>query len=232
MIAERIQCRGTGGRPPACEIEGRRQHLITVATRLFLSNGYEATSLENIAKAAGASKTTIYRNFGDKADLFRIVLNRFVEPIWPTLSDVCIEGKSPKEVLAAFGNLMISTTILNPDGIALMRLIYREAPRFPELARIFAETEQITVEVVARYLTLAMHQQYLRPIDPAWAASQFLELIWGILARRLLVGTISFPDEAERRRVVDSAVALFLTGTARIDQPPTMTSHSEAVSDE
>jgi hypothetical protein len=107
---------------------------------------------------------------------------------------------------------MISTTILNPDGIALMRLIYREAVRFPELTRIFGETEQTTVEVVAKYLRLATQQKLLRLTDPVWAASQFLELIWGILARRLLIGTISFPDEAERQRVVEAAVALFLTG--------------------
>lgn len=218
MSAECARSHRPGGRPPACEIEERRLHLITVATSLFLSHGYEATSLENIAKAAGASKTTIYRNFGDKADLFRIVFNRFVEPIWPTLADVCIEGKSPREVLTAFGQLMISTTILNADGIALMRLIYREAPRFPELVRIFAETEQTTIEVVARYLALATRQKLLRLSDPVWAASQFLELIWGIPARRLLIGTIAFPDEAERRRIVKSGVTLFLNGSQEPEQ--------------
>ncbi len=212
MTATQTRNRGTGGRPPACEIEERRNNLLAVATTLFLSNGYEATSLENIAKAAGASKTTIYRNFGDKADLFGIIFNRFIEPIWPTLVNVCIEGKSPREVLSAFGHQMVSTTILNPDGIAFMRLIYRESPRFPELTRIFGETERTTINVVAGYLRLATQQKLLRLTDPDWAASQFLELIWGILSRRLLIGTISFPDETERQRVVESAVALFLNG--------------------
>lgn len=211
MTEPKTRCHA-GGRPPACEIEERRQHLLTEATKLFLSKGYEATSLENIAKAAGASKTTIYRNFGDKGDLFRIIFNRYVEPLWPTLSDVNTEGKSPREVLTAFGDMMISQSIFTPDSMALMRLIYHEAPRFPELTRIFAETEQTVVDAVAKYLFSAKRRNQLRLADPQWSAIQFLHLIWGILTHRLLVGLISVPDDAERRRVVDSTVELFLNG--------------------
>jgi len=206
--------RGTGGRPPACEVEQRRRHLIAMATKQFLSNGYEATSLENIAKVAGASKTTIYRNFGDKADLFRVVLNSFVEPIWPKLSDVSIDEKRPEEVLEAFGTQMISSAVLNPDAIALLRLIFRESLRFPELARVFGETERTTIDVLARYLAAATRHKLLTLTDPFWAATQFIELIWGTLSRRLVIGTITFPDESERQRIVLSAVALFLHGSS------------------
>lgn len=202
-----------GGRPPACEIEERRQHLIAVATRLFLSKGYEATSLENIAREAGASKTTIYRNFGDKEELFRVIFNHHTESLWPTLSDVRTEGRDPREVLTDFGDLMMSHSIFNPDSMALMRLIYHEAPRFPELTRIFAEIDRNAVDVVARYLHAARRGNQLRLADPVWSAIQFLQLIWGILAHRLLIGLIPIPDENERRRVVDSTVDLFLNGT-------------------
>ncbi|PKU25700.1 TetR/AcrR family transcriptional regulator [Telmatospirillum siberiense] len=212
MTETKTRCHA-GGRPPACEIEERRQHLVAVATRLFLSKGYEATSLENIAKAAGASKTTIYRNFGDKADLFRIIFNGYTESLWPTLSDVQTEGKSPREVLTAVGALMISQDIFSPDSVALMRLIYHEAPRFPELTRIFGEIEQTVVDVVAGYLRSAQRRNQLRLTDPEWSAIQFLELIWGILSHRVLVGLASQPDDAERRRIVESSVDLFLNGT-------------------
>jgi AcrR family transcriptional regulator len=203
---------GAGGRPPAHEVEGRRQNLIAVATSLFQVNGYEATSLEKIAKVAGASKTTIYRNFGDKSDLFRTVLNRFVEPIWPKLSDVSIEGKSLREGLVTFGHLLVSPAVVNPEAIALLRLVYRESWRFPELARIFDEIEKTTIVVVANYLSVAMRQKSLRQTDATWAAGQFVELIWGALVRRLVMGTVSFPDESERQHIVESAVALFLNG--------------------
>lgn len=220
MVSGCVRGHGTGGRPPAHEVEERRNNLIAVATAQFLSNGYEATSLERIARAAGASKTTIYRNFGDKAELFRTVFNRFVEPIWPELSDVSVEGKSPMEVLSAFGQLIISPSFIDRDAIALLRLVYIEAPRFPELAQIFTEAERSIVAVVSRYLEQARRQDWLRLTDPSWAASQFLELVWGTVTRRLMIGSTAFPDAVERRRVVDAAVSLFLNGTLHESRRP------------
>jgi AcrR family transcriptional regulator len=58
------------GRPPAAEAELRAAHLRDIAAEVFLEFGYEATSLGEIAKRAGASKETLYAHYADKADLF------------------------------------------------------------------------------------------------------------------------------------------------------------------
>jgi AcrR family transcriptional regulator len=207
-----LEKKRAGGRPPAHEVEERRNHLMTVATRLFLSKGYEATSMETIARMAGASKTTIYRNFGDKTDLFRTIFIGFVEPIWPTLADLAIDGRPPREVLTDFGRQMVSPRLINTESIALLRLVYRESPRFPELARIFTEAEHTTVDVLARYLTQSCRQGLLRLADPEWAASQFIEMLWGTVSRRLVIGMSPLPDQSERDRIVGTAVSLFLDG--------------------
>jgi AcrR family transcriptional regulator len=203
---------GPVGRPPAHEVAARRQHLIQVATGLFLSRGYEATSVEMIAQSAGASKATIYRQFGDKAGLFHAILDRIVESIWPQLGTVAVEGKSVREVLTAFGHLLLSPSILDHETVLLLRLIYREAPRFPELAQIFGEAERTVIARVAEYLVLAALQGALRPADPIQTATQFIELVWGTLTRRLVIGTVAIPDEAERGGIVEAAVTLFLHG--------------------
>jgi TetR/AcrR family transcriptional repressor of mexJK operon len=210
MVA--LEKKRAGGRPPAHEVEERRNHLITVATKLFLSHGYEATSMETIARMAGASKTTIYRNFGDKTDLFRTIFIGFVEPIWPTLADLAIDGRPPREVLTDFARQMVSPSLINAESIALLRLVYRESPRFPELARIFTEAEHTTVGVLARYLTQSCRQGVLRLADPDWAASQFIEMVWGTVSRRMVIGTSLLPDQSERERIVGAAVSLFLDG--------------------
>lgn len=212
MVVRQTHGRGSGGRPPAHEIEARRAHLITVATGLFLTNGYEATSLEQIAATAGVSKATIYRNFGDKAELFGFILKQSVEPVWPTLSDLSTEGRSPTEILTSFAYMMISATT-NPEAIALLHLVYHEALQFPELARMFADAEKATIEKVAGYLELATSQKLLSVSDPRWAATQFLELVCGNLVRRLVMRVIDFPDDTERQRIADAAVSLFLHGS-------------------
>jgi AcrR family transcriptional regulator len=62
--------RGPGGRPTRAEAERRLGTLLDTAMRLFLQQGYEAVSVEEIAKQAGVAKRFIYARYGDKSELF------------------------------------------------------------------------------------------------------------------------------------------------------------------
>ncbi len=48
----------------------RREQLISVATRQFAKFGYDATTTDAIAKAAGVTEPILYRHFGSKQELF------------------------------------------------------------------------------------------------------------------------------------------------------------------
>jgi TetR/AcrR family transcriptional regulator of autoinduction and epiphytic fitness len=54
-----------------------RQLIIDSAIRAFSENGYDATSMEQVAQAAGISKRTIYNHFASKDDLFQELLSYF-----------------------------------------------------------------------------------------------------------------------------------------------------------
>lgn len=51
-----------------------RQELLRAANRLFLRNGFVATSLSDIAEEAGLTKGAVYSNFDSKEDLFLALL--------------------------------------------------------------------------------------------------------------------------------------------------------------
>jgi AcrR family transcriptional regulator len=51
-----------------------RRDLLRAASRLFLRNGYVATSLANVAEEAGVTKGAVYSNFESKEDLFLALL--------------------------------------------------------------------------------------------------------------------------------------------------------------
>jgi AcrR family transcriptional regulator len=51
-----------------------RQELLRAASRLFLRNGFVATSLSDIAEEAGLTKGAVYSNFESKEDLFLALL--------------------------------------------------------------------------------------------------------------------------------------------------------------
>lgn len=55
--------------------EEKRAELLTQARRLFIEDGYDATSMAALAKAAGVAGNTIYWYFADKDDVLVAVLN-------------------------------------------------------------------------------------------------------------------------------------------------------------
>ena len=56
--------------------EQTRDDLIAAADRLFVDGGFHATSLDQIAAAAGYTKGAVYSNFASKEDLFFAVYER------------------------------------------------------------------------------------------------------------------------------------------------------------
>jgi AcrR family transcriptional regulator len=70
------QVRRPGYAPTANTSVGRRglhtrDRIVACAAEIFLANGYHSTSIDAIAKAAGASRATIYQYFAGKDDIFR-----------------------------------------------------------------------------------------------------------------------------------------------------------------
>lgn len=52
----------------------RRAQLLELATRVFTERGYQATSMDDIARAAGVTKPVLYQHFSSKEDLYGEVI--------------------------------------------------------------------------------------------------------------------------------------------------------------
>lgn len=66
-----------GGRPRrgAARAARTQRQVIAAATALFRDRGYRATTLTDVAEAAGVAPRTVYLRFGTKAELFRRVMD-------------------------------------------------------------------------------------------------------------------------------------------------------------
>ncbi|MGJ3521914.1 TetR/AcrR family transcriptional regulator [Nitratidesulfovibrio sp. D1] len=124
----------TQGRPP----RDRRSRILEIAGGLFLEHGYQGTSMSQIAAAVGGSKGTLYAYFNSKEALFEAYLqDRMQADAWVfKLPD---HAKYPESVLTILGKRFLGL-IVDETSIALLRLFYHEAPRLPEIGRIFYET--------------------------------------------------------------------------------------------
>src|SRR5258708_20118949 len=85
---------GHGGRPSRLESAQLSDRILDVATMLFLSDGFGATSIEAVAKRAGISKRTFYHRFTGKEMLFEAGVRRLVEPWTPSFHTPTLQPPS------------------------------------------------------------------------------------------------------------------------------------------
>lgn len=203
-----------GGRPTRVESARLSDRILDVATALFLSDGFGATSIEAVARRTGISKRTFYHRFRGKEELFEATVRRLVDRWTPPFHDGLLAAPSLADGLRTAGQHMLAVA-LRPEALALHRMVIAEAHRFPGLARILHNLGAAAgIEWIARFLRERIAAGELRPIDPRFAAEQFIMLVvTGPRRRALGLGTPL--DATELRDWLDQTVALFLDGCCR-----------------
>ena len=207
-----------GGRPSRAAAALLGEHILDVATELFLAEGYGATSIEAVAQRARISKRTFYHRFPDKAALFAAVVRRIIEQLRPPASTPLFEGANSAEMLRRLSRLILRAALM-PMALALNRLMVAEAQRFPELAAIVAR-EGGRAELIRQIAVMLEREARAGAltIDRAeFAAEQFVQLVVSLPQRRAL-GLGEPMTEAELDTWADDCVTLFLNG-CRFWQP-------------
>jgi TetR/AcrR family transcriptional repressor of mexJK operon len=208
--------RGTGGRPTREEAARRDERLIEVATNLFMERGFEGTSIDAVAEAAGVSKPTVYARYRDKGDLFAAVLQgriqRWLAPLSAAAEAQAAEigSKGIEATLHELSRGMLALA-LTPGATSLRRILAAQALRFPELAKLAREEGWLrAVRAVASLLQKYAAGGEIRVEDSELAADLFLSLVHGGSGRLSDYGVAIDPEVQERRR--HAAVELFLNG--------------------
>ncbi len=208
--------RGGGGRPTREEAEARDARLLEVATNLFMERGFDGTSIDAVAEAAGVSKPTVYARYHDKRDLFAAVLRGRIR-LWLAPLSAAAEAqateassKSIKTALHELSRHMLAYT-LAPEAAALQRILSAQAVQFPELAKLANEEGWLrAVRGVSSLLRQSAARGQIKVDDPELAADMFLNLLLGHCRRMVLYGIRVDPKTEERHR--KAAVDFFLNG--------------------
>jgi len=196
------------GRPTRDEAVKLRNHLLKVAHREFVKHGYTETSIEAIAAQAMVSKTTIYRHYATKADLFRAVTLHATERMTTDLLLIPTENRAVHDVLTDFAAACYDD-LASPDMRSMTRLAVAEAHRFPDVAyNVFAQQRSMLAPLIG-YLRRMQEQGVLRLRSADHAALQFVALVSGGL--RVILVPREVIDRGRDLWIAD-AVKLFLNG--------------------
>jgi TetR/AcrR family transcriptional regulator, mexJK operon transcriptional repressor len=160
-----VQHQGASMREPSLaeqRTEKKRVQIRAAAKELFLQSGFQRTSMDAILAASGiASKDTLYRYYARKEDLFvDVVRSLTTEHLhltqWTERSREPTSTQELRMLLRAIAQDVLETMV-QPEYLAVFRLMLAELPRFPELGPLFRQT--VPEPAINALLTLLRYGQ-------------------------------------------------------------------------
>jgi len=191
-------------------VSPKAQDVLEAAHDLFMAKGYEAASMDAVAKAAGVSKATVYAHFNSKNELFAAIVTRICGQLTREIRAVIESGLPLRQALLGIGGRFLDV-LTDPRRARMFRMVMGEVDRFPELGRVFYRSGPLVMQdSLASYLEQAAAAGDLAIPDAGQAARQFLSLVKADLHLRCLfeIGLVIPPSEQDR--LVAAAVDMFL----------------------
>jgi len=200
--------------PDLADPTPKQRDIAEAATRLFMAQGYAAVSMDAIARAAGVSKATLYAYFASKDRLFASLIGTACTRTGTTSLEFSEGEVDLRGALTQLGDRMLRF-MLEPQSLAIYRVVMAEAARFPELGRAFYDRGAgASRRRLAAWLEQQKQAGRLLARDPGLAAEQFVGLLRTHLHMRALLGIDPPPSDAEIETTVAAAVETFLRAYA------------------
>lgn len=131
----------------------RRAHLISLAGELFAEKGFRATTVREIADAAGILSGSLYHHFDSKESIGDEILAGFLNDVLTGYREAVRDTDDPRVAIERI--VRSSTATLSRHRAALTMLqndwsYFSAQPRFAYLRRAMREIEQIWVQELER----------------------------------------------------------------------------------
>ncbi len=183
-----------------------RRALVDAASELFAERGVQATTMDDIAQAAGMSRTSVFNYFGHKEMILCEIGARYVSEIAGPL-----QANEAVEPEAAFGAVTEALAELATRQPALIAAVARETTHpDPERRQCARETMGYS-QLIDEMLDGLDEQGVLRhPENKESYGNQIVDLLSGVLIR--LAGVAS---RDELRREIGRSLELFTSGAMR-----------------
>jgi AcrR family transcriptional regulator len=217
------------GRPAGKASETLDRHILAIASRLFIENGYAGTSIEQIAAEAGAGKQTIYRRYGSKEDLFKAAITDLGKLLLGSAATAEASFADPLTSLRETCRAWLDIATM-PEAIAIYRVLIADAHRIPSLADYAMDSvAEPFYGVILRLIRSAREAgQIRRDCDDELTSRVLSGLLTGWPHRQALLGRVGLADEAERTAFFQGAWGIFLNGVSSHEPMAVATQAREA----
>ena len=188
----------------------RREQIVRSAARAFLSAGYDKTSMEDVARAAGVTRLIVYRIFESKEALYLAVLSAVLDDIGVRFDfGHDLDGGGRKETVFV---TLLAVAREHPDGF---RLLWRHTSNQPEFSGLFAEFKHNVTMYSIELLKPVVHDDQMRQ----WAAESLASYAYESICLWLDNGEQA--RDAEFLQMMSDGVRAMVTAWAVSALPPT-----------
>jgi AcrR family transcriptional regulator len=186
----------------------KRNAIISAAADLFMEQGFDSTTMDDIAKSADVSKQTVYSHFQSKEALFGASIENKVQEFNLTEEFFARDISCEAMMLDLAAHL---NDLLTSDGpIKMFRLCAATAPTHPMLSKLFFENGPQNINrLVTNYLSSQNDIGSLVIDDVDVAARQFTFMIKGD-AHHMLLFNMRPPSKKKTAAYLTSCVNVFL----------------------
>jgi AcrR family transcriptional regulator len=175
---------------------------LDAARGLFETNGFHATSMDDIVEAAGMSVGGVYRYFPGKDAIIAAIAEEVVGGLTETITALLAREQVPS-LSQAVRQLLVQIDALADGPGRLALTVWGEAQRDPQLARIAAGAAATMRSAIFDLVGMAHDSGQLPPETDVLALAQVvLSSVGGYLLQRRIIGDVD-PD-----RYADAVSAL------------------------
>src|SRR5580658_8527853 len=194
----------------ALDGSAKRRQIMEGARKVFLAEGFDGASMNDIARIAGVSKGTLYVYFASKEQLFEALIREERRQQAERLTDFSLEHGDVRASLFEFGCKLIEM-MSRPDTLAHVRTVIAASHKFPQLGRAFYEAGPcFGANRLSGYMRRMNEEGVLRIADVERAGWQFLELCQAGTFKPLLFRMVDELTPAQIEAGVGGAVDVFM----------------------
>lgn len=145
------------GRPHHVE---RREQLLLVARRIFAERGFQAATMDDIAKEAGFTKPILYQYFESKNDLYREIVAQTASKLLNSLAAAVASVDTPRAKIEVAFRVYFEMVISETDAFRVLFIHSHEGEMIGELRNL----ELVLATFLEPYINISISDDHRRQL--------------------------------------------------------------------
>ncbi len=138
----------------------RRQQLLDVALTLFAERGYNATTMDDTAEAAGVTKPLLYQHFDSKRALYLELVDSVATNMLEAIGKAVAAADGPRQQVEGGFAAYFDLVVTHPDAFNL--LFGSNVPNDPELSRAVRTVQDTVAEAIDPLIDAGLDHDHRR----------------------------------------------------------------------